>query len=153
MHMDSRGWRRWRTFRRASTNVQRQEGIFPVWWTCRWLVWLGQSGPGAVAGDKVREAKELLLRALQVLPRTWVFTWVMEDFVQASASLHGRFGCLLQSARLCAAAEWRVVYVWGGDKSGIRESSWRAVARVQASDLAEATELVGRKWWGQSGWG
>lgn len=33
MHMDSRGWGRWRTFQtegRASANVQRLEGIFSV---------------------------------------------------------------------------------------------------------------------------
>ena len=126
MHMDSRGRGRWRTFQtegRAIAKAQRQAGIFPVGCTCSWLVWLGQSGPGATAGDKVREVEGLLLRALQVLPRTWVFTQVMEDFVQSSASLHGRFGCLLQNARLCPAAGWRVVCVWGGDKSGIGERS------------------------------
>lgn len=100
----------------------------------------------AVAGDKVREVEGLLLRALQVLPRTWVFTQVMGDSVQSSASLHGRFGCLLQNARLCPAAGWRVVCVWGADKGGTGESSCKAVARVQASGLAETAELVGGKW-------
>lgn len=62
--------------------------------------------------------------------------------MQPSASLHGRSGCLLQNARLCPAAVGRVVYVWEGTKVESEKVAEGAVARVQASDLAEATELV-----------
>lgn len=46
-------------------------------------------------------------------------------------------GALLQNARLCPAAAWRVILCVGGDKSESEKVAEGLLQGVQASDLAK----------------